>query len=466
MLLEEPDSAERGIEILSYLTNKTAFKNVIASSSTALTSILSAAPSSSFGVASILSALTVSIEQQRKDAFRDKEITEEQYKELQKMAMEKSTSEQDELDPIEAVSTRIMAVVDAGGLLTLKDIIVKAEYTSSSKTVAMEACMQIATERGVRGAMIQAGVLKAAIELLKEDCEEKLAAHARFCIAKMLVTTNPIMLSDAQVSPRATSTRNTRSGKLFVPRASFTHTVYMPPSQCMGSIPPLLHLVQEHTSTNLQQFEGLLSLTNLGGANAATKSHIIASKGVKIISYQVYSEHELVRRAAVECVANLLPHEKTCEYFTVANNFKIWSAYARDYEAQFETSRAAAGGLAMAVSDWDVKLTVLELLEEGTEWVLDLIESANLELMHRGVVFVKNLMINNEVEGAPEDVPEKYKNLKKRIEEAVKGTKLHDTITVLALKGDEMCRTEVEEGGLGDGGEQVILLCKQIIYLK
>jgi hypothetical protein len=297
VLLEDPSSEERGIEILSYLCNKTTYKNVIAASPSALSSIVSCSAASGFGVATILSLLTVSIEQQRKEAFRDKEITEEQYKELQKLAMEKSSSEQEEMDPAEAVNRRISHVVSAGALRPLLDVVTTASTTVGAKEVAMLALVQIAAEKTVRGAMIQAGALKAAIELLKStpaspspssasasssasSPSPKLSSDARFCIAKMLVTTNPSMLTDAQ---------------------------------CMGSVLPLVNLVAEHTSTNLQQFEALLSLTNLGGSSPATKNHIVASGGLKPISYLAYSDHELVKRAAVECTANLLPHEKTAE---------------------------------------------------------------------------------------------------------------------------------------------------------
>ncbi|GMI25440.1 hypothetical protein TeGR_g12696 [Tetraparma gracilis] len=450
VLLEDPSSEERGIEILSYLCNKTTYKNVIAASPSALSSIVSCSAASGFGVATILSLLTVSIEQQRKEAFRDKEITEEQYKELQKLAMEKSSSEQEEMDPAEAVNRRISHVVSAGALRPLLDVVTTASTTVGAKEVAMLALVQIAAEKTVRGAMIQAGALKAAIELLKStpappspssasasssasSPSPKLSSDARFCIAKMLVTTNPSMLTDAQ---------------------------------CMGSVLPLVNLVAEHTSTNLQQFEALLSLTNLGGSSPATKNHIVASGGLKPISYLAYSDHELVKRAAVECTANLLPHEKTAEYFTVSNNYKIWTSYARDYEEQFETARAAAGGLAMAVSDWDVKLAVAAMPDnEGMEWVQTLIESGNLELMHRAVVFVKNLLSHNTYDGEGE-VPDKFVGLKEKVKAAVVGTKCFDTITVLAAKGDELCRMPGEEGGLGEAGEVVVLLCKEIVAIE
>ena len=58
-------------------------------------------------------------------------------------------------------------------------------------------------------------------------------------------------------------------------------------------------------------FEALLGLTNLASVDDATKNRITSEKGgVRALEYLQFSDHELVRRAATECMTNLLPHPK------------------------------------------------------------------------------------------------------------------------------------------------------------
>ncbi len=80
-------------------------------------------------------------------------------------------------------------------------------------------------------------------------------------IAKLLVTTNPALLST---------------------------------SQCMGSIKPLIMLVHDHDSSDLQKFEALLSLTNLASFNDNTKQRIVAERGITYLSFAMFSIHEMV----------------------------------------------------------------------------------------------------------------------------------------------------------------------------
>jgi len=77
---------ERGIEVLCYLCSKTGLKDIVVhgvNSNAALPKIIAAAstvtdPSARYGLACIFSLLTVSIEELRKEAFRGKDVTEEQ----------------------------------------------------------------------------------------------------------------------------------------------------------------------------------------------------------------------------------------------------------------------------------------------------------------------------------------------------------------------------------------------------
>ena len=177
---------ERGIELLSYLSSKTTIKDEVAHgftlqslsdkslleflvdlSSDDKNKTLSSAVF--FGLSSIFSSLAVSLETLRKEAFTDKEITAEQYDQLQSMG---KTAEEKELeqnsridsDNTEAVSSRIQIMADKGVCSALVNI-VKQGTTPATHEQVMICMMRMATEQSVRGKMIQAGCLSECIKI-------------------------------------------------------------------------------------------------------------------------------------------------------------------------------------------------------------------------------------------------------------------------------------------------------------
>ena len=99
------------------------------------------------------------------------------------------------------------------------------------------------------------------------------AAHA---VAKMLITTNPNLLSE---------------------------------HQRLGSIKPLIAICKDATASNLQQFEALLALTNVLSCGPSEHEKFAAEKGVQAVHYLIFSEHWMVRRAATEALCNMASNE-------------------------------------------------------------------------------------------------------------------------------------------------------------
>ena len=77
-------------------------------------------------------------------------------------------------------------------------------------------------------------------------------ASATHAIAKVLVTTNPNLLT---------------------------------PAQRMGAIAPLLRLCREPKSSNLEQFEALLALTNIASVGDDEKARIVNERGIHALEY-------------------------------------------------------------------------------------------------------------------------------------------------------------------------------------
>ena len=99
------------------------------------------------------------------------------------------------------------------------------------------------------------------------------AAHA---VSKILITTNPNILSE---------------------------------HQRLGCIKPLVMLCKESATSNLQQFEALLALTNILSCGTPEHDKFAAEKGVSVVHYLVFSEHLMVRRAATEALCNMAANE-------------------------------------------------------------------------------------------------------------------------------------------------------------
>ena len=374
-------SVERGIEVMAYLSSKTIVKEEIAhgfqatpdSKETGIELLVKSAdmPSAgealfAYGLASIFQLMAVTPLTLRKEAFEGREITMEQYDEIKQM---QKTSEEKEIDDDEPelkedspeqCAARIAKMAKANVPRALVQLTEGAsDQTLEEVILAMN---RMANEPSVRGTMIQQGVLSRMIKIEKEEktpsaIRKKIIRNIRHCMAKLLVTTNPALLTSAQK---------------------------------MGSIKPLVQLVRDIESTDLQKFEALLSLTNIAASGDDTKNKIAAENGISSLKFAMFSDHELVRKAATECLCNMVPNEKFMETLREADEARLWLALADDYEENYECARAAAGCLAMATGDPEVA-TALISNTKFKERMESILESGSLEIMHRILVVIQNL---------------------------------------------------------------------------
>ena len=380
----ESTSMDRGIEVMTYIVSKTFVKEKIVAGykpksspfgrKPALERLveIACAPNSgdaqmAFGLAGIFNLLAVSMETLRKEAFVGKEITKEQYDQLQ--ALGKTEEEKDidakkdakEEDTLASVRERIRKLANANVPRAMVKLL-EGSTSDATEEKLFEGMGRMASEQSVRGMMIQQGCLTTCLQLDKgekpNESEQKILRLSRNCIGKMLVTTNPSILTVSQRS---------------------------------GSIGPLLKLVKDNDATDLMHFEALLSLTNLAGFSDETKNRVVAQKGIPILSYAMFSEHEMVRQAATEALLNMIPHPEMMQYMKKEDNLRVWVAFALDHEANFACSRAAVGGLAMAVPDPELATALVTCPKFG-ELVRTLMECGQLELMHRIFAVIASLI--------------------------------------------------------------------------
>lgn len=161
----------------------------------------------------------------------------------------------------------------------------------------------------------------------------------------------------------------------------------------MGSVQPLIHLVKDNDASDLQRFEALLSLTNLAGFDDEAKNRIVSEKGISVLSYAMFSDHEMVRRAATEAMSNLVPHPDAISYLRQPDRLKVFVAFASDYDVNYECARAASGCLAMTTGDQEIAHEFCGL-SNSRAMVESILSSGKLELMHRILVVLLNLIEN------------------------------------------------------------------------
>jgi hypothetical protein len=120
------------------------------------------------------------------------------------------------------------------------------------------------------------------------------AAHA---VAKTLITTNPSLLSE--------------------------HVR-------LSTILPLVIACKDVDSKNLLQFEALLALTNILSCGEIEQNRLSKENGISAIHYLMFSNHNMVRRAATEALCNLASHEEVLGLLR-SDKIKLWLGFCEDF---------------------------------------------------------------------------------------------------------------------------------------
>ncbi len=72
---------------------------------------------------------------------------------------------------------------------------------------------------------------------------------------------------------------------------------------------PVLKLLKVE-NTALENFEALMALTNLASLGENVRKRILKEDGFANIEHYMYDEHRMLRRAATECICNLVKQEE------------------------------------------------------------------------------------------------------------------------------------------------------------
>jgi hypothetical protein len=253
-----------------------------------------------YGVAHILAAITVTNKELHAKALAEKDMSVEQYEQLAELQRVKTKDEdgneieekREDVDPdTESLCRlRIKRLVALNVIPALVRLL--SQDSKQTKEYAARALRQICVEESVRGQMGQQGGLKACTQVATdEECEKVIRREAAHAIAKTLVTTNPTILSE---------------------------------HLRLGCVKPLVFLCKDVDSTNLQQFEALLALTNLTSCGLVEQEKFVAEKGITAAHYLMFSDHLMVRRAATEVLCNMSTNEKLLKLMRIPEKVRLW----------------------------------------------------------------------------------------------------------------------------------------------
>lgn len=279
------------------------------------------------------------------------------------VAQELDAQEEEDADTQEQCRARVIKLANDGGIRALVRLVKGA--SDKTKSTCMEALCQMAVVESVRGLMLQQGGMKTCIDVAMDEANStECRVNAAHTIGKLLVTTDPALLTEAQR---------------------------------MGSIKPMLWLCRQPNVANLAQFECLLALTNLSSFSPATTERICAEKGVHAINYLMFSDHEAVRRAATEALCNMATVEDVIKLMRT-DRVKLWLGFAEEYDNIDEnpeataTARAATATLAMAAGDEEVAKYMLTDDIDAVRTIVPLLESGSPDLVHRVLFWIANLL--------------------------------------------------------------------------
>ncbi|KAF4792585.1 Protein unc-45 A [Turdus rufiventris] len=266
-----------------------------------------------------------------------------------------------EWDKPEFVKRRVRKLLTAGVVSALA-CMVKSEnpaLTNSCRELISRVFLALVEEAEDRGGVVAQGGGKALIPLSLEGTEvgQTKAAQA---LAKITITSNPEMAFPGE-----------RIYEVVRPLVS------------------LLHLQR----TGLENFEGLMALTNLAGISERLRQKILKERAVPMIEGYMFEEHELIRLAATECMCNMAMSKEVQEMFLAEGSDRLKLMVLYSGEEDEKLRRAASGTLAMLTS---LHPPICKRIPQVTVHWLEILQalllSPSAELQHRGAVVVMNMM--------------------------------------------------------------------------
>ncbi|XP_043202038.1 protein unc-45 homolog B-like isoform X2 [Amphibalanus amphitrite] len=346
---KDKDLRKWATEGLSYLTLDAEVKEKLIEDRPALHAMLELAKSGDhsvvYGVVTTLVNLT--------NSYDTQEVIPEMI-ELAKFAKQ-HIPEEHELDDEDFVIKRHEVLCHEG--VTSALVALSKTESQNSRELIARVFNALCKHQQLRGMVVQQGGARALIGLALEGTK-KGKQQAAQALSRIAITIDP-----------ATAFPGQRACEVIRPILSLLHP------ECQA----------------LENFEALMALCNLAGMNDTVRKRIIKEKGVPSIESYMYEEHEMLRRAATQCICNLVCTEEYIKMMEGTND-RVKFLVLLVGEEDVDTSQAAAGALAMATS---VSPTICKKVLDVASWhemFRLMLANPREEITLRGVACTLNML--------------------------------------------------------------------------
>ncbi|XP_058978568.1 protein unc-45 homolog B-like [Musca domestica] len=287
------------------------------------------------------------------NAYEKQEILPEMI-ELAKFAKVHIPEEHD-LDDHDFVQKRI-AVLANEGITTALVALSKTESNNSRELIA-RVLNAVCSLQELRGKVVQDGGVKCLLKLALEGTD-KGKRHASQALARIGITINPEVAFAGQRS--------------------------------LDVIRPLLNLLPQEC-TALENFEALMALTNLAAMNETVRLRILEEQGLTKIEFYLMEDHELLTRAAAQCLCNMVMSDEAIKKFEGDNDRVKFLALLCELEDE-ETVKACSGALAILSSSSKKCIKKIFDIKNWLEILHVLIANPSPAVQHRGVALILNMI--------------------------------------------------------------------------
>ena len=248
-------------------------------------------------------------------------------------------------------------IVKDDAVLVIAELVAHSK-AESIKRPAAEVLLSMANTPEARGKIVQQGGFKALISLTI-DGDEGTKKAAAWALAKVGISINPALYP-----------RRTGSGPEEI-------------------VKPLIRLVDE-MAHELTTFECCMCLCNLATVEEL-RDRIVREKGWRVLEMALTSDNELVQRAAVECMSNLVTNDEIAEKFVspTSTATKVFVGFCGSHDVK--TQLAASGGVATlsAVPEIAAAFVEANVVEPLVEIAL---VSEEPGVIHRAAVALQRLL--------------------------------------------------------------------------
>jgi len=361
------------IEGLAYASLKAEVKDELAHDKKFLHSFLQALKSHSEKADVVIGGLSV-----LSNMTRYTPALSEEQKKVEELKAYANASKQLKLNMLnddEHVMARCNAIIEAGVMPVLIEC--SKGRTSSSRSLVDKIILYLSRNPKTRGKIAQQGAVKLLILHLQQSPEKTakyvgLDVEAAHGLARILISVDPALVFPASGLPNITS-----------------------------AVQPLIRLLKPATTQGLSDqprdllptFESLLALTNLASSSDISPANIMVRTAWDVIEDLLLSNNTMIRRASCELVCNLVATEAGVAKYADRSRRSVQRLHTLLALADMDdlaTRRAAGGALAM-LTEHDAAIAGILEVKRGVSILLGLCQDDNEEIVHRGLVCLRNL---------------------------------------------------------------------------